>query len=127
MRRSSAPEGAFPHDLHVLGTPPAFVLSQDQTLRVNLARYDTSEFRLEVHRIELFGARSASPFPVEHSTQDWKYRSAVLSRFASNLAETARYSAFKDRVKPLEPVEGPIQEREVRGATRHPAKPGRGI
>ena len=25
-----------PFDLHVLGTPPAFVLSQDQTLRRNL-------------------------------------------------------------------------------------------
>ena len=28
-----APEGAFSFDLHVLGTPPAFILSQDQTLR----------------------------------------------------------------------------------------------
>ena len=27
-----------PFDLHVLGTPPAFVLSQDQTLRKNLIR-----------------------------------------------------------------------------------------
>ena len=27
------PKGASPLDLHVLGTPPAFVLSQDQTLR----------------------------------------------------------------------------------------------
>src|SRR6185312_11222428 len=26
------PKGAFPLDLHVLSTPPAFVLSQDQTL-----------------------------------------------------------------------------------------------
>ena len=26
------PEGAFAFDLHVLGLPPAFVLSQDQTL-----------------------------------------------------------------------------------------------
>src|SRR5207249_4577250 len=26
-------KGAFPHDLHVLSTPPAFVLSQDQTLQ----------------------------------------------------------------------------------------------
>ena len=26
----------FPFDLHVLGTPPAFILSQDQTLRLNL-------------------------------------------------------------------------------------------
>src|SRR5881275_873927 len=33
VRRSSTPEGAFPLDLHVLSTPPAFVLSQDQTLR----------------------------------------------------------------------------------------------
>ena len=32
VRRSSTPEGAFPLDLHVLSTPPAFVLSQDQTL-----------------------------------------------------------------------------------------------
>ena len=27
------PKEAFPYDLHVLGTPPAFVLSQDQTLQ----------------------------------------------------------------------------------------------
>ena len=33
VRRSSTPEGAFPLDLHVLSTPPAFLLSQDQTLR----------------------------------------------------------------------------------------------
>jgi hypothetical protein len=26
------PKGNPPHDLHVLGTPPAFILSQDQTL-----------------------------------------------------------------------------------------------
>jgi hypothetical protein len=38
VRRSSTPEGAFPLDLHVLGTPPAFVLSQDQTLREQVAK-----------------------------------------------------------------------------------------
>lgn len=27
------PFEGFPFDLHVLGTPPAFILSQDQTLR----------------------------------------------------------------------------------------------
>ena len=31
-----APEGTFSFDLHVLGTPPAFVLSQNQTLHLNL-------------------------------------------------------------------------------------------
>ena len=29
-----SPLRAFPFDLHVLGTPPAFVLSQDQTLQL---------------------------------------------------------------------------------------------
>src|SRR5204863_4599310 len=38
VRRSSTPEGAFPLDLHVLSTPPAFVLSQDQTLREQFAK-----------------------------------------------------------------------------------------
>src|SRR5437763_8640490 len=32
VRHWRAPEGARPSDLHVLGTPPAFILSQDQTL-----------------------------------------------------------------------------------------------
>ncbi len=32
VRRSCTPERALPLDLHVLSTPPAFVLSQDQTL-----------------------------------------------------------------------------------------------
>ena len=32
----SIPKDLLPLDLHVLGTPPAFVLSQDQTLQFNL-------------------------------------------------------------------------------------------
>ena len=32
VRHSGTPERALPFDLHVLSTPPAFVLSQDQTL-----------------------------------------------------------------------------------------------
>ena len=74
MRRSSAPEGAFPHDLHVLGTPPAFVLSQDQTLRVDLARYYTP----------ICVASSCSELGVLHPedaalvADDWKYESAAL-------------------------------------------------
>ena len=31
-------EATFSFDLHVLGTPPAFVLSQDQTLQLNAVR-----------------------------------------------------------------------------------------
>jgi hypothetical protein len=48
-----------PFDLHVLGTPPAFILSQDQTLRKNFYRlfrriryslrlYKTTGFRLPI-------------------------------------------------------------------------------
>ena len=33
--------GSFSFDLHVLGTPPAFVLSQDQTLHLNFKRVKT--------------------------------------------------------------------------------------
>ncbi len=32
VRRSPGPEGPIPLDLHVLGLPLAFILSQDQTL-----------------------------------------------------------------------------------------------
>src|SRR4051794_13888313 len=35
------PRKALPLDLHVLSTPPAFVLSQDQTLQQKLALTDT--------------------------------------------------------------------------------------
>jgi hypothetical protein len=34
-----AAEAAFAHDLHVLSTPPAFILSQDQTLQFELGYY----------------------------------------------------------------------------------------
>jgi hypothetical protein len=34
---SPAPKGWFSLDLHVLSAPPAFVLSQDQTLREDLS------------------------------------------------------------------------------------------
>ena len=36
------PQGAGPFDLHVLSTPPAFVLSQDQTLQKNHYPGDTT-------------------------------------------------------------------------------------
>ena len=32
VRHSHSPEGEIPYDLHVLGLPLAFILSQDQTL-----------------------------------------------------------------------------------------------
>ena len=50
VRRSSAPEGLLPLDLHVLGLPPAFNLSHDQTLQFNLAApKGYSLLKLELH------------------------------------------------------------------------------
>ena len=49
---SEAPKGPFPFDLHVLGLPLAFILSQDQTLRctiVLLVFLLNLGFRLMVH------------------------------------------------------------------------------
>ena len=36
VRHSQGPEGPFPFDLHVLGLPLAFILSQDQTLHCSI-------------------------------------------------------------------------------------------
>ena len=38
VRHSSSEEDSF--DLHVLGTPPAFILSQDRTLRPNILGFE---------------------------------------------------------------------------------------
>ena len=39
LRTRSPLSLAGPFDLHVLGTPPAFILSQDQTLRISSAGF----------------------------------------------------------------------------------------
>jgi hypothetical protein len=45
VRHSSTPERAFPFDLHVLSTPPAFVLSQNQTLQTKTNPHPTTRHR----------------------------------------------------------------------------------
>jgi hypothetical protein len=46
VRRFPPPEGGLSLDLHVLGAPPAFVLSQDQTLRRDLKLNSTNANKL---------------------------------------------------------------------------------
>ena len=41
------------YDLHVLGMPPAFILSQDQTLIHNCAKSSSSRISLEVYRAHM--------------------------------------------------------------------------
>jgi hypothetical protein len=49
---SPAPKGWFSLDLHVLSAPPAFVLSQDQTLREDRFALDHS-VRCKLIQVEL--------------------------------------------------------------------------
>ena len=50
VRHSRRPEGRLPFDLHVLGLPLAFILSQDQTLRCSIAvLLNYSESRVPLH------------------------------------------------------------------------------
>ena len=49
---------ALPLDLHVLGTPPAFILSQDQTLHKKESNY--SDFCPEINQGELTLIRETS-------------------------------------------------------------------
>ena len=60
VRRSSTPEGAFPLDLHVLGAPPAFILSQDQTLQFELGVFRT---RLTKGQIVRYSSCNVLGFP----------------------------------------------------------------
>ena len=51
VRHSCTPERALPFDLHVLSTPPAFVLSQDQTLhrKTNHRHTHTHKTQTQTH------------------------------------------------------------------------------
>ena len=46
VRRSPVAEATFAHDLHVLSTPPAFILSQDQTLQFRSLSLEPKSKRL---------------------------------------------------------------------------------
>src|SRR3990172_3914249 len=74
------PKGAFSFDLHVLGTPPAFVLSQDQTLR----------FFSNIQRLTCATQKRVNPGRM--SSQQPK----PLNRQGLH-ARQARYSVFKER------------------------------
>ena len=55
-----SPKTPFSFDLHVLSTPPAFVLSQDQTLQLNPWR-SAPDPRVECPAFSLFGIPSSPP------------------------------------------------------------------
>ena len=93
VRHSCTPEGALPFDLHVLSTPPAFVLSQDQTLRFEPCA-DATRSRASRPVVRKRSARRTAS-----SAIDGKYESGRPIGLPEP-ERTARYSVFKDRPKP---------------------------
>ena len=75
VRHCPVPEGTFSFDLHVLGMPPAFNLSQDQTLQLRrtqirrsvIVRYAESALSVENHKI--FSGVAFCQVYVEHATR----------------------------------------------------------
>ncbi len=63
-RFTHPPKGAFSLDLHVLGTPPAFVLSQDQTLQLTLRVCCPDRPQQRSVRILLKGTRWTAMHPI---------------------------------------------------------------
>ena len=117
VRHSSAPEGPLPFDLHVLGMPPAFNLSHDQTLQFNLLprpmgaglrRPSCLAIRFLLRRgsrpkADSRDAQGRKPQglrrPHKLSVQTVKESGGPAS--ASHLNETDHSTASRRRVKPL--------------------------
>jgi hypothetical protein len=116
-----APEGTFALDLHVLAMPPAFALSQDQTLQLNILhrpaapltaaeRRRQSSSLPDTHRLRSLGAEGSSPVqfrrrraaipagdlrtPLPHR------RSAVIASLKSTIDGITRMSAGRSAVNP---------------------------
>jgi hypothetical protein len=60
---TKSPKGPFAFDLHVLGTPPAFVLSQDQTLKFDSLQQAPIETLASSGPLSLMLLRSCSKDP----------------------------------------------------------------
>ena len=99
------PEGITPFDLHVLGTPPAFVLSQDQTLKkLYLKRFHASNHFLNNRFWQLTQEFSLAVFRLRFK-QIHKFVKGVLFVFALfNLQGTAvRFAANLDMLPQRKP------------------------
>ena len=85
VRHSIWAEAHFAFDLHVLGTPPAFVLSQDQTLQLKIRAFELAGCSLlasciPVRRLPFRGAFLEIDCGVRNHSSSW-----------------ACYPVFKDR------------------------------
>ena len=75
VRRCPPSEDGFSLDLHVLGLPPAFVLSQDQTLKLKAYHYAVLDVRTSAH--QLIGCSNQSKLFVASVSKDTESRQTV--------------------------------------------------
>jgi hypothetical protein len=81
----------FALDLHVLGTPPAFVLSQDQTLQLYLKMLtEVSDLKLSKFYIDLFADLSSAGLATSQPKG--------FKQLGPHVIMIDYYSVFKDRV-----------------------------
>ena len=108
-RRSS------PFDLHVLGTPPAFILSQDQTLRSNGPSRGRLLFGCLVLVLLEIVRFAASPARLGRAAAGsvWLVRSI--------LASFPQYPVFKVPAGPLGPCPRPLSARRARRHVTFPS------
>ncbi len=103
MRRCTRhPKVTFSHDLHVLGTPPAFVLSQDQTLQFKPSRVGALARHCPASRTDPMFGTAATRFAEAHqaTAEGNTIPRPSHHRVFLRTRKTARYSAFKERTKP---------------------------
>jgi hypothetical protein len=101
LRLRIATKSAF--DLHVLSTPPAFILSQDQTLRRELLIYPVHQgpVRVQIKAIHDTGRGSPqvstpkSRHPLKHSSGVFPITSQLLRSAADGCAVRWRHSVWR--------------------------------
>ena len=95
---SPAPKGWFSLDLHVLSAPPAFVLSQDQTLREDLLRRRKANAIFKVgFELKVFLPKKGDGFIVTSQAKAGE----VLDVYAVEFSKTAPRAGYSRKRPPL--------------------------
>jgi hypothetical protein len=120
VRRSPVAEATFAHDLHVLSTPPAFILSQDQTLQfVSLSAGPAKGAR---RFISFRNLRSSDPaLPTETVKGRSRRSESVVDSSSIQFSKNRRLREARPATlrRPTLPCQAPIPNfRRARSASR---------